>query len=297
MLKKLFAILFLLFCLVTMGVWVVGSHGQLQFRPGMTQDWVIFAIILISFGLFVFLMFGKGKKSGMYVEIEKVGSLDKALDLELAKINSAFRVKVDEDLKAKFPIVYARVENENKFSQIYIAAERKLYLPDFWRDGVCLANGSTPDINQLAMVIDYWLGNNITTKALYQKFPFVTPDDKAHAFDIGREVEYSWHQTLNHPPTDHLKEAISLAMDDEVLSKLFPFTSLNRLCFSKCTGYPYTNDIATINPVDKGYFEVRLPNNQLLGSGTAAEALKILKDSLPANIGPAVKGTAEDLLK
>jgi hypothetical protein len=62
MLKKLFAILFLLLCLVTMGVWVVGSHGRLQFRPEMTQDWVIVSIITTTFGLFVFLMFGKGKK-------------------------------------------------------------------------------------------------------------------------------------------------------------------------------------------------------------------------------------------
>ncbi|MFM7855452.1 MAG: DUF6193 family natural product biosynthesis protein, partial [Flammeovirgaceae bacterium] len=174
----------------------------------------------------------------MYPELEKAGRLSKALDIEFAKANSSLRVSVSKDLD-KIPFAYASVEKGNKFCQVYIAAESKFYLPDFWRDGVCLAHAKTDNIFDLVKVINLWLTQDVSTSELVERFRFVEPNDKARAFDENKEVEYTWNYLLQNESKTDLHDFIKLAINDEVLNKLFPFTSLDTLCFSRCTGYPF----------------------------------------------------------
>jgi hypothetical protein len=223
-----------------------------------------------------------------------VGGLKNALNFEFHKINSPLTVLDDEAL-SKLPVTYARVEKEKKFSQIYLAADEKLYLPDFWRDGVCLAHGQADNLTELAKALDFWLCEDVTTKKLSEVFRFILPNDKAMAFDEGREIEYAWEAIHMDSSRIDLQAFVTLAIKDEILNKLFPFTSLNRLCFSRCTGYPYTSDTPIVIPVGDQKYEVRAPDNYSLGSGTAVEALRIIREQLPLNIKPAIKGTAEDI--
>ena len=229
-----------------------------------------------------------------YVELSTKGALNNALNVEFQRINSPLRVSDDEAL-SKMPPAYARVEKDKKFSQIYLAANEELYLPDFWRDGVCLAHGQTDNLTVLAMALNFWLCEDVTTKKLSDVFPFVSPSKKAVAFDEGREVEYTWELIYSDDSRIDLQAFVTLAIKDEILGKLFPFTSLYTLCFSRCTGYPYTSDTPTVTPIGDQKYEVRGPDNLSLGSGTAEEALKILREHLPSNIKPAVKGTEEDI--
>lgn len=202
----------------------------------------------------------------------------------------------------KLPFAYARIEKGSKFSQVCLAADEKLYLPDFWRNGVCLAHARTDDILDLAKVIDFWLNHDISTGELAEKFGFVQPNENAKAFDENKEVEYTWNLILQDESRADLRDFIRLAIRDEVLNKLFPFTSLHTLCFSRCTGYPYdTHDLPDITPkklennsqLANSVFVVKKNRNEYIGEGSAAEALKIVKAHLPANIQPAIKGTAD----
>lgn len=253
-----------------------------------------------------------------YPELKKAGGLANAINLEFEKLNSILRVAVDRYYD-KIPVTYARVENANKFSQIYIAAEEKLYLPDFWRDGVCLAHGSTDNISQLAKVVDYWLTHNISTQKLSEYFSFVQPSGKAEAFDNNNEVEFTWNLLMAEDDSLGLKDFINLASKNEVLNKLFPFTSLYTLCFSKCTGYPFdTKDLPSVTLVEYAHFVMskdtaeyaKIGSNdavpyskfyvvtknktQYIGEGNASKVLKIVLDNLPKDVEPARKGTAED---
>ena len=231
----------------------------------------------------------------LYPEIESAGGLIFALNFAFDKIDSELRVANDNDPNF-FPGVYARIEKDNKFSQIYIAVEKKLYLPDFWRDGVCLANGGIDDIEQLAECINYWVTTKANTKQLADKFSFVTPNEHAKVFDEGNEVEYKWQSLVKDPYNEELKSFVELAIKDKILSKLFPYTSLMTLCFSRCTGYPFTYDMPTVSPIiETGEYLVKNSNGDEIGSGSASEALKIVLNNLPKYIGPAVKGTSEDL--
>lgn len=254
----------------------------------------------------------------MYPELEKVGGLKNAIDSEFEKLNSGLRVTRNSDLD-KVPLTFALIENGNKFSQVYIAAENHLYLPDFWKEGVCLAHGETDNISNLGQVLDFWLCNDVSTKVLADKFAFVVPYENASAFENNEEVEYVWRFLLKEDDTLGLKEFINLASKDELLNKLFPFTSLYTLSFSRCTGFPFdTNDLPNVTEIE--YIHFALPKNtseyskivqdtsiqnkttyvvtknktQYIGQGNAEEALRIVKANLPDNVQPARKGTAED---
>lgn len=254
----------------------------------------------------------------MYPELDNAGGLANAINIVFAKLNSSMRVSIDQNDR-KPPFAYARVENGNRFSQITIAAETKLYLTDFWKDGVCLANASTSDISEVARVVDYWLTQSVSTQALYEKFNFVQPTDKAKAFDEGTEVEYSWQCLLLSDDCLDLNEFINLASKKAPLNKLFPFKSLYTLCFSRCTGYPFDKtDLPEVTPIEYIYFTLPKgsikddkiehykanPNEkayvvtknrmQYIGVGNANEALKIVLNNLPYDIKPARKGTADD---
>lgn len=227
-------------------------------------------------------------------EISAAGGLKKALDLEFNKINSPLRV-FDDEMLSQTSTTYVRIENARKFSQIYMTVDKKLYLLDFWRDGVCLANGQTDNLAELAKVLNFWLCEVVTTKKLSVAFSFIVPNDKAIAFDEGQEVAYIWGKIQADSSRKELQAFINLAMNDAVLSGLFPFTSLNRLCFSKCTGYPYTTDTPIVVPLGDQQYEIGAADDVPLGRGTADEALRIIRLNLPVNIGPAIKGTAEDV--
>jgi len=257
----------------------------------------------------------KTSQQKMYPELEEAGGLKNAIDSEFKKINSVLRVLRSTELD-KIPLTYARIENGQKFSQVYIGAEEKLYLPDFWKAGVCLANAKTNNISDLVQALDLWLCNDITTKELSEKFSFVVPNHKAIAFDENKEVEYTWRLILEDDSRAEINEFVKLAIKDDVLNKLFPFTSLYTLCFSRCTGYPYdTDNLPNVTPKQFEHFAPAIveSNNvvkeknktgpqfivtrnkrEFLGEGNAEEALRIVKANLPGNIKEARKGTADD---
>lgn len=235
----------------------------------------------------------------MYPELEEAGGLRNALAAEFSKIGSCLK-DVSDSSSDIMPSTYSMVEKGKKFSQVYLAAEAKLYLPDFWREGVCLAHGNTSSLTELAKVLDFWLCKDVTTAELSSVFSFIEPNDIAAAFDENREVEYTWARIQSDDSRKELKAFVDLAIKDKILGELFPFTSLYTLCFSRCTGYPYTYDTPTVTPVGKSLFsrskyEVRMPDNRVLGRGNAAASIALVKANLPSDIKPAVKGTAEDL--
>lgn len=247
-------------------------------------------------------------KKDLYPELTKVGGLCIGLNNTFESIGSEIRVRNDQ--MKELPFAYARVEKNNKFSQIYIASEEKLFLPDFWKDGVCLANGKTENITDLAKSLDFWLNNDVTTKKLSTKFKFIQPNEKSESFDKGNEVEYTWNKILENG-FDELNQFIQIAIKDDAVNKLFPYTSLYTLCFSRCTGYPYdSKDLPNVTPklnswtlpneikqeinkessTDDVIYVVTKNKNEYLGEGNAEKAIELIRNNLPNDLSPAKKG-------
>jgi hypothetical protein len=52
--KIVVSVLLFLSGFVALLMWESGSHGHLQFRPKMAEDWIICAVLMMCFGLSIF---------------------------------------------------------------------------------------------------------------------------------------------------------------------------------------------------------------------------------------------------
>ncbi|MCS0606117.1 DUF6193 family natural product biosynthesis protein [Streptomyces sp. LP11] len=92
-------------------------------------------------------------------------------------------------------------------------------------------------------------------------------------------------------------ELLDLAYAAPRLRRLFPWTGMGELHFSRCTGWPGTWDIPYIQPAAEGRYWVSGPSrNETVGpAATAEQAVAMVLERLPAGCGPAFAGTREEL--
>lgn len=229
----------------------------------------------------------------LYPDLIEQGGLAKALQAAMRKVSSALSVE-EFDLPAP---VFARVEAGERFSQVYIAAKLRIFVFDFWNRGVCLAHGITPEIQDTAKAIDKWVASRCSTGELARAFRFVEVSPAAAVYERGEEVDMQWRQYLASTGAGFpgLMAFIVAAAAEPRLRQLFPFTSMNRFVFSRCTGYPFTRDTPYVVPLGGNKYEVMSCAGKSLGRGNAADAVAMAVAALPLNCGPAVPGTAEQL--
>ncbi len=234
-----------------------------------------------------------------YPDVIRAGGLSARISEALAALGSPLRVSPFDDA----PIAYARVEKPPRFSQIYIASTERLFLPDFWSQGVCLAHLATADVDEAVRAIHVWIVDAPNGAEFASQLTHVRMSPAAAAFENGTAVESAWQRYLTGPPTNHrgLVEFIRAAYEAPQLRQLFPFKSLNRFCFSRCTGYPYTDDCPIVAPTLDGRLVVYTRRGEsLIESGSPSpavdvvEAVRLAIEALPPGTGPARPGTAED---
>jgi hypothetical protein len=230
----------------------------------------------------------------LYPDVIAAGGLVNALQNALLALGSTLTVTGPGE---RFPVAYARAESGVRFSQVYIAAHERLFLLDFWARGVVLAHGSTPNLAEAATAINRWVGSAGTSTELAAAFPFVVVKPAAAFFERAEEVECRWRDYLANigDRFPELATFVRAAYRRPELRQLFPYTSFNSFCFSRCTGYPYTGDTPMVVPTTDGQYEVRGRIGEVLGRGDADAAVQLVIDHLPAKCGPAVPGTADEL--
>jgi hypothetical protein len=229
----------------------------------------------------------------LYPDLIAHGGLANALQSALREIGSTLNVsELDKDINF---VVYACVESGSRSSQVYIGAEERLFIFDFWARGVMLAQGQTPHLAEVARAIDKWVASSCSTADLAAAFRFVTVEPEAEAYERGAEVEERWRSYISGIGVPELAPFVEAASRRPQLRRLFPYTSLNMFCFSRCTGYPFTLDTPFVRPVKKGWYEVVSSSGVVLGRGGAEAAAELVVANLPPGCGPAMPGTADDL--
>jgi len=237
----------------------------------------------------------------LYPDIAEAGSLNIAISQSLFNWGSSL---VADGTEVNGFMPYARVEKGSRFSQIYIAAGQRLFLFDFWSEGVMFGNASCENILDVARSIHAWIADKSSIKKMSALFKFFSPSESGKAHEAGIYVEQQWQSLLEGwrvqeksfgSPDRTPTRLIEAAMKRPELRQLFPFTSLISLCFSRTTGYPFTKDCPRIEPQGNDKYWVYAPTSfEILGKGNIEEALDILIKHLPPNCGAAVNGTADD---
>ncbi|GAA2226625.1 DUF6193 family natural product biosynthesis protein [Streptomyces nogalater] len=92
-------------------------------------------------------------------------------------------------------------------------------------------------------------------------------------------------------------ELLEVAYAEPRLRRLFPWTGMGELHFSRCTEWPWTWDIPYIQPAADGGYRVSGPRrSEHVGpAATAREAIAMVVERLPPGCGPAFFGTSEEL--
>jgi hypothetical protein len=250
----------------------------------------------------------------LYPDLIAAGGLHVAVSRAFAAIGSPLTATTISGF-----IPYAQVQHGSRFSQIYVAAQERLFIFDLWLEGVAYANGSGKNIEEMAQAIQEWLLEEPSVNEMKQRFSFVTFTGKGEAHEAGTLVEQQWQELLKRwedsdkqyggvlSPTPLIRGA----MLRPELRQLYPYTSLYRLRFSRTTGFPFTNDCPYAEPLGNGLYRASLPAygvaqmrepetvsqeavDEVLGEGTVEEVLDLLIAHLPPDCGPAVNGTAVD---
>ena len=189
---------------------------------------------------------------------------------------------------------------DRKAIGICIGAVERRFLISGWSRGVQLVTGATPDLGEVVRAAAAWR-RGASLDEIQKAAPFVKVSNLSRAHERGPAdaVAEQWRLLRAHWDQDDrfrfVADIIEAAHAAPMLRQLFPYTSHASLCFSTCTGFPYSDVIPRIEPREgDGYVLRSRFMGDVIGEANDAEsAIAILLTHLPANVGPAVAGTAD----
>jgi hypothetical protein len=237
----------------------------------------------------------------LYPELAQSGGLSPALQRIFDGLSADLHVTKVEGVVSPG---WAFVREGSRQSQIVAALIKRNFHVDFWYQGVYYGSGGASDLTEVATAIVAFHLENVSIHQMASRFVWLKPNKQVLSHQRGAEffVTECWQDLerwliADRPPlVDQLLPLVLEAAKQPDLRGLLPFTSHNRLCFSRTTGYPYSYDCPLAWPVEDGLFRVAAADEQtVLGEGDAARAAVILAVNLPKNCGSAINGTAEDL--
>ncbi|TDD70566.1 hypothetical protein E1293_34695 [Actinomadura darangshiensis] len=194
--------------------------------------------------------------------------------------------------------LHVRIAVEHGTLFVYTPSTGAGLVVEIWREGYCWISGLAPDLNVVIDLAIAW-NSDISLAAVSGRWPFLQYDELAAARERGNTVEVQWATLLEDADLkNRMHELLATSCDNPTLRKLFPWVGQHgsRLGFSRCTGYPYTKDIPVID-LTEGYFRVTdISSAIVLGVFVnLLDALNVVIDGIPAWVGPAVPGTAEEV--
>jgi uncharacterized protein DUF6193 len=220
----------------------------------------------------------------LYPEAVDVG-LSAALQVELETLGIDLEASWFEPLALR-----SGVERGTRRAQVSAAAEKRAFGLSLWTDGVGSLNGWSSELRAIAAAISGWLSDEQPrVDAMAARFSFLEVEPLGRAYERGEAIEYVWRGLLESPPVDAMLPLIERAADQPRLRRLRPWTSLDRVCFSRWVGWPFSNDLPYAAPRD-GRFRVwratdkdYLSEEQLtvVGEGDANRAVELLVSALP----------------
>jgi hypothetical protein len=223
--------------------------------------------------------------NALYPEISASGSLHGALRARLGQVKELQLISNDV-------LPGVTVKAGERSVQIYVAKYVCRYILECWARGIAIGVAHVAEPNSVVEVISDWLLNVASIDDMKEKFPFRCTK-KGQSIKDGNVVEAEWKHLEVYAAVD-IRPLVSAASRHPKLRQLYPYMSLDRLSFSRVTGYPYTRDCPSAKPIILGKYRVYSTDGMVLGDGDASTALNLIVDHLPAAIGPAVAGTADE---
>lgn len=203
-------------------------------------------------------------------------------------------------------IFSACFHKDRRSASMWAGGVKRMFCSDFSSRGIQLVHHETPDLQEIARAVESWLIDELTLQEIKQRFPNLLVSEMAFEIEAGRGVEACWNALLSladRGPTvsDWLAPGfpalVHAAASRPLLRQLVPVVSIGcYLSFSRTIGYPFARASACAIWAGDDRYCVVGPDQKVFGEGTVQEVLDILEGSLPPDIGPAIYGTADDLI-
>jgi hypothetical protein len=227
----------------------------------------------------------------LYPDVTGAGGLTgllRAKMLERVDVSACAFLKGAESVRSPY---WASCETSRRHGDITCAMEERLFLASFWELGVELVRLQTMSPDILTGALLAWYVDATSTSVLRHLITEVRVLDHAAAYEAGASayVDYRWSELASYDNGPCFAEMVDAAGRRPELRQLLPFTSHDRLCFSRGTGYPFTKDCPSIRPLKAGMYQVQV-NQRSLGTADLDKALGIVVGNLPPGVGPAMHG-------
>lgn len=241
----------------------------------------------------------------------KLSTIEDVLDDQLRRLGSHLSVRSTSLVQHAGP--------DRRKVDISKGADLETVNIGLWHRGVLAASGwLTPP--RAAKALQAWLIERQEPSQMFPNFADLPlwPGALEHEQSAAAYVEWRWRSYLAYSAspdyrTPALLPLIRRASIRKELRQLFVYTSAFRLCFSRCTGFPFSMDCPLVHSAGPNVFRdthaytvsFERPerddsgrwrsHTQALGQGDMDGALDLVVANLPPGAGPAVRGTSEDV--
>jgi Family of unknown function (DUF6193) len=198
----------------------------------------------------------------------------------------------------------ARFRKIRRLAIVHTGDAERIFIANFSLRGVDMAHRMTSDLHEVARAIESWLLDELTLQEMKQRFPNLDISEIAFETEACRGVEALWSSLLSHADETNatswlgpdFRVLVRAAAHRPLLRQLVPVVSIGMyLSFSRTIGYPFA--MAADCSVAAGNGRCGLVGQgNLLAEGTVEEMLDMIERSIPQDIGPAIFGTAADLI-
>jgi Family of unknown function (DUF6193) len=237
---------------------------------------------------------------GLYSDIQVHGNLADALRAELANIHSSLQIKGFHETIDKGSPWWVSAKLKCRRGELTMASKTRLFTCNLSERGIGLGRAATASLPALAQMLDAWFIKKTSIFDLQRGFEFVQIDEKALLYEMGSSayVAATWKQLKDYVASEQsagnhyiprLSAIVEEASLDPVIKNLYPYTSHDVLCFSRCIGGAYLCNYPSAQPTPdhaaggEVIYQVSDTTGTLLGKGTASEAVKIMLAALPNN--------------
>jgi len=190
-------------------------------------------------------------------------------------------------------------ENDRSVSLTADELNRRLHLA-FSDRGVYIGDLYCNAIDHAIASLLRFLSHRDNTCAMQENVPGYTPTENAYVHEEGAaaEVRIAWLGVLNffEQVYPHGIRIVTSLRNTEPYANMFPTKSWDCICFSRCTGYPFTMDGPVIRPLTEDRAQICDFHGNALFEGSNAEVMEALMRFTPPDWNHASQGDSETYL-
>jgi uncharacterized protein DUF6193 len=239
----------------------------------------------------------------LYPEIGFERTLGKII-LEIIALSGREITLSDESTE----VFAASLRKSRRICKLWTGAGERIFISHFSMRGVQMAYHLTSDLREVAQAVESWLMDELTLREMKQRIPNLNVSEIAFEIEAGRGVAAHWNHLLL--SLDGYSEAnqaywfepefcalVRAAANRPLLRQLVPKVSLGCiLLFSRTLGYPYVIAGNCGIFAARGQCIVQTKDGKQLAEGRLEDMLDVFERTLTQDTGPAIFGTAEDLI-